>query len=238
MQLLTKGRAEQAAWTLVDAPIYYRDIVTLGINCSDAYLLQAVLAALKVMVDALVQTGKAGYISEAELINADVEEMEAILAGYWEGVLEETRRELQQQRRAVAAAAVAPEVAPAAAAQISKAAKWKQEQGEKQELKDEMEKVREEDCRQEAVVTMATALAAMAVDEKEESQHKENEEECSVCLKVIEHDDADNPAGPLLICGHYFHESCLGFWMERCLKMCIEPTCPYCQSLLQDPEST
>jgi hypothetical protein len=34
----------------------------------------------------------------AEQIRADVEETEAILAGYWEGVLAETRRELQEQR--------------------------------------------------------------------------------------------------------------------------------------------
>ena len=33
-------------------------------------------------------------------IQADVEETEAILAGYWEGVLEETRWELAEQRRA------------------------------------------------------------------------------------------------------------------------------------------
>jgi len=32
----------------------------------------------------------------------DVEETEAILAGYWEGVLEETRRERGEKRRATA----------------------------------------------------------------------------------------------------------------------------------------
>jgi len=59
-----------------------------------------------------------------------------------------------------------------------------------------------------------------------------------VCLDVIDRNDATNPAGPPLLCGHLYHEHCLGFGMERCLSKCIEPTCPYCRAPSQEVEST
>ena len=71
-----------------------------------------VLAALTGLADALARRGNEGDVSQAALIRADVEETEAIMAGYWEGVLEETRWELAEQQRA--AAAVAAAVAPVA----------------------------------------------------------------------------------------------------------------------------
>jgi hypothetical protein len=44
----------------------------------------------------------ADEVLETGQIRAEVEETEAINAGYWEGMLEETRRELTEQRRAAA----------------------------------------------------------------------------------------------------------------------------------------
>jgi len=41
---------------------------------------------------------------------------------------------------------------------------------------------------------------------------EEGEEECLVCLNVLDGDDA----GPPLVCGHRYHAFCLHFWVERC----------------------
>jgi len=58
------------------------------------------MAALKVLAAAYAQTGSAAQVALGSRILMDVEETEAILAGYWEGVLDETRWELAEQRRA------------------------------------------------------------------------------------------------------------------------------------------
>lgn len=88
---------------------------------------------------------------------------------------------------------------------------------------------------------MTAAEAAMAAmnmgKNKGEKDGQEGEEiECSVCLNAIEEDDAANPAGPPLKCGHQYHAFCLNFWVERCASKCIEPTCPYCRAPLQEVE--
>ena len=62
---------------------------------SQLYVPQPVMAAIKVLAAAMLQTGRA-----ANKMLADVEETEAILAGYREGVLQEARWELGEQRRA------------------------------------------------------------------------------------------------------------------------------------------
>jgi hypothetical protein len=54
-------------------------------------------------------------------------------------------------------------------------------------------------------------------------------------LNVIDASGIDNPAGPMLACRHAF---CMHFWVERCASKCIEATCPYCRSPLQEVEST
>jgi hypothetical protein len=79
---------------------------------------------------------------------------------------------------------------------------------------------------------VAAGMAALGVGREEE----EEKSECSVCLNVIESDDARNPAGPPLLCGHRYHAFCLLFCVERCTSKCIEPTCPYCRSPLQEVE--
>lgn len=77
------------------------------------------------------------------------------------------------------------------------------------------------------------------VDEKgQEEEEEEKGEECSVCLNAIEIDDADNPAGRPLLCGHRYHAFCLNFSVEKCTSKCIEPTCPYCRAPVQEMEST
>jgi len=80
-------------------------------------------------------------------------------------------------------------------------------------------------------------MAAMGLEETKDQQEEEEEkeeEECSVCLNAIASNDAANPAGPPLLCGHRYHASCLQYWVERCTLKCIEPTCPYCRSPLQE----
>jgi len=76
-----------------------------GFNLLNIDTLQPVLAALKVLAAALAQTGISDHIHLARQIVADVEETEAIVSGYWEGVLKMTRLELGELRKTTAATA-------------------------------------------------------------------------------------------------------------------------------------
>lgn len=100
----------------------------------------------------------------------------------------------------------------------------------------EEEKEQEEVNSQEAMAAAAAALAAMAVSEGkgQEEGEEEEEDECSLCLNDIDSNDAENPAGPSLVCGHRYHAFCLHFWVEKCASKCIEATCPYCRAPLQE----
>ena len=130
------GRAEEAVETLEDAQSLYRSMLLPGINFTTLNWLRSAMAALKVFIDALVQTGQSCHIHNAMRIHADVEETEAILAGYWEGVLEETRRELREQQRAggLGEAGAAGEEG-GEAKKKSKAAKRKQQKRKAQQHK-------------------------------------------------------------------------------------------------------
>ena len=86
---------------------YLTLIKPTGINLAQVGMLTPTMAALKVLVEALRQTRDIKNMGKAARLQADVEETEAILAGYYEGVLEETRWELGEQRRAAAAASEA-----------------------------------------------------------------------------------------------------------------------------------
>lgn len=83
----------------------------------------------------------------------------------------------------------------------------------------------------------AMSLGGKEKEVEEEEAEEEKEDECSVCLNVIDGNDDANPAGPLLMCGHRHHAFCLHYWVEMCTSKCIEPTCPYCRSPLQEIES-
>ena len=119
-----------------------------GINFMKLDPLRSLIAALKVLVEAMVlmergievemgieapwdeattQQLKEKVLLYAGQIRADVEETEAILFGFWEGILEETRRELEEQRQAAAAEAAVAVVAAAATTRKRKAAKRKQQ---------------------------------------------------------------------------------------------------------------
>jgi len=107
-----------------------------GISFAEMDALEPLLAALKVLAAALVDTGNLDDIFDRERVRADVQETEAILSGYWEGVLEESRWDLAEQRASAAAAAAngrgavvagAGEEDAAAAVKKSKAAKRKQQ---------------------------------------------------------------------------------------------------------------
>ena len=108
---------------------------------------------MKVLAAAMVQTGIATNILDAEKIRADVEETETILVGYREGVLEETRRQLEGQRRAAAAAAVTEGEGEGAVTKKSKAAKRKQFKRKAQQKKKAAEMA-------EAAAAAATTAAA------------------------------------------------------------------------------
>jgi hypothetical protein len=137
LELLAAGKPHEAGPILMYIPaIYKRMLKYAGINLLELQQLKPVMVALKVLATAMLQTGKDGFISEAGKIQADVEETEAILAGNWEGLLEETRRELVEQQQAAAAeAAVVAEADAAAALKKNKAAKRKQQKRKAQQLK-------------------------------------------------------------------------------------------------------
>jgi len=263
IRLLAAEKPLDAALALARAPeMYANRLHYTGINLMDLHdVLQPIMAALKVQADAMVQVGIPKYVAQGELIRADVEETEAILAGYWEGVLEETRWELAEQRRVAAVATVTHVEAQAEAAAVkkSKAANRKQQKRKAQQQKKAAEKAEaagreeaqqtegegdhgglKEDGNPPDVTAAAAALSAMAVSGvggQVEEKEQEQGDECSVCLNAIESDDADNPADPPLMCGHRYHAFCLRFWVERCTSKCIEPTCPYCRSPLHEMES-
>jgi len=132
--------------------------------------------------------------------------------------------------------------AAAAAEHGGEVAAGQQEQGQQaqQELQEEQEQEqegKEENGEENQHAVMAAAgMSAMGVDETKDQQDEEEEEEgeCSVGLNAIESNDAANPAGPPLVCGHRYHATFLHYWVERSTVKCIEPTCPYCRSPLQE----
>ena len=143
LNFLDAGRPREAVLTLQKAPDHYVELLQwTGINLLEWHEILPVMAALKVLAEALEQTQVVSNANYAKLIRADVEETEAILRGFWEGVLEETRWELGEQRRAAAAAAALAGAAAlrtmeeeAAAAKMSKAAKRKQQKRKAQQQK-------------------------------------------------------------------------------------------------------
>lgn len=69
VELLNAGRPCEAAQILACQPTEYADLLDRsGINLMQLYVLKSRIAALKVLVAALIQTGKAERISEAESI--------------------------------------------------------------------------------------------------------------------------------------------------------------------------
>lgn len=158
LEEMAAGRPHDAACILDSVPrLYLYFFKEMGINLMDPHL-KSLIEALKVLADALVSTAvphnqgiigpsesqsegagqqaKDPIVHLAERIRADVEETEAILAGYFEGALEETRRELEEHRRTAARteAAVA-EATTAIMPKKSKAAKRKQQKRKAQQKK-------------------------------------------------------------------------------------------------------
>lgn len=132
--LLAAGRPRDAVQVLAYCEKSYIVHFTYANgNLTASHFLSALTAALKVLADALEQTAPAHNRSRwftffrappsqdlirAGRIRTDVEETEAIVAAYREGVLDETRRELRDQQQAVATAAAASG-APGSAAKKS-----------------------------------------------------------------------------------------------------------------------
>ena len=130
-------------------------------------LCQPVVATLKTLAKALEQTAAADNRSrwfaffrappshdliQARRIRADVEETEAIMAGYWEGILDETRLEFRGQQQAASGAGGGLGGAPTK----SKAAKRKQQKRKAQQQKKAAEMA------EAAVATTAEAVASGA----------------------------------------------------------------------------
>jgi hypothetical protein len=129
---MAAGKPQNAVRILADVPKGYGKMLQYsGIPLMELDRLNPHMAALNVLADALVQTGDASY---AGRIRADVEETEAILAAYWEGVREEIRRELREQQRAGGPGTGARE-GGAEAKKKSKAAKRKQQKRKAQQQK-------------------------------------------------------------------------------------------------------
>ena len=133
IQKLRAGKPEEAIRHLSSVPRRYIEFLEYSsINMTQLFVLQPLMAAMKVLAGAMLQTGRAD-----NKMLADVEDTEAILAGYREDVLEETRWELGEQRRAAAVAAVVVGAADegGVAAKKSKAAKRKQQKRKAQQQK-------------------------------------------------------------------------------------------------------
>jgi len=108
MQLLTAGRPHDAIRTLNDKLIASVQMIKYwGISLQEMSMLSPVMAAVKVLSNALVRTGRVADFILGGRIRADAEKTESIISAYWEGALEETRWELGERRRAAAAAGAA-----------------------------------------------------------------------------------------------------------------------------------
>jgi hypothetical protein len=97
IKLMAAGRPQEAVEVLISVHHPYVDtLMESGINMSQVHVLTPLMAGLKVLAAAMVQTGAVEYVLFARSILKDVKETESNLAGYWEGVVEETRRELEE----------------------------------------------------------------------------------------------------------------------------------------------
>jgi len=115
IERLRAGKPHEAFELLKHVPILYKHTFEYsGMNLMTYHCLKPLLATLKVMANAMVDTRVGENVLLALAIQAEFRETEAIISSYWEGVLEETRRELGEQRRGAAAAAGAAVVAPEA----------------------------------------------------------------------------------------------------------------------------
>lgn len=75
---MAAGRPDHAIDRLIDVPNSYREyLIHMGINMMDMATLNPMLAALKVLATAMVQTLIEDYVDLAVEIRADVEETEA-----------------------------------------------------------------------------------------------------------------------------------------------------------------
>ena len=81
LKLRKAGRPQEAIRILAHLPMIFGEELEYGINFSRIDPLETQLAALKVLADASVQTGDLMNTCRANLIRADVDETEAILAG-------------------------------------------------------------------------------------------------------------------------------------------------------------
>lgn len=73
--------------------------------------------------------------------------------------------------------------------------------------------------------------SADAANITEEDETQEQEDDCPICLMVLE----DTGVGPqkvysLLNCHHAFHEVCLDLWIAKCQSKEVASTCPSCRS--------
>lgn len=98
LAFLAEGNPHDACASVMNIiDMYIAMLRVWGINMMQTFMLYPAMAALKVLVVALLQMGNHENQVLAFRVSKDVEETEAILDGYWAGVLEETRWELQEQ---------------------------------------------------------------------------------------------------------------------------------------------
>jgi len=187
IKLLAAGQPHEALVVLKDATMPYVGLLThAGLNFLELHILEPLMAALKVFAEALMQVNLGESVNYGKRIRADVEETEATPAGYWEGVLEETRWELEERRRAAAAAAAGAAVEAAATAKRSKTAKRKQQKRKAQQQRKGAEL---------AEVTQGqgeNGQQAQEVQRKEQEQEEQEQEEEVKDEAVEEGEEGDN----------------------------------------------
>lgn len=183
LQLWAAGRWGEATTVLKKSvPTTYAALLLFsGINMTELHLLLPTMTTLKVLTGMCEEMGMPESESGARRARADVDETEAILEGFWEGVLEETRRELGERRAAAAVAAPAAASAPtgregAAALKKSKAAKRKQQKRKAQQLKKAAERA-EATAAEGGVEQNEDGSRPQQEEQEQEEQGVEEEEE-------------------------------------------------------------
>ena len=237
-ELLREGRvaAAEMALELKLSLGVYEGLLRMGLLPGHGMNLTVKL--LRVGVDILRAID---WDERAALLEADLDETDAIIKCYNETAVDEVMAELRAERAAAAAGsgggASASSVAP-----VKKKPSRKQQKRKAAQRRKAEERAAEAAAAaaaavvdgEEEVMVVAVAVAQVQIDttaaapEIEPAPEPEEEpEEYAMCLNDLPPSGADG--GVLLGCSHTFHAECLGRWKAKCLEKGLRFTCPMCR---------
>lgn len=244
LELIREGDPAAARKKLAFVESYYANAIEkAAMNFNHLTNLLAAMATLKVWAEAclLAAPGDEDTIVRVDMALADVAQTEAIWAAYWEGVLEETRRQVGEQRAEAAAAAASAAVmaegdeGAVASGGKSKAAKRKQLKRKAQQQK---KRAAEEAAAAAAAGRAARDGAAMAgsgTSEQEEETAVNGGQEATGQKQQLQQDPGGLAAATL---GLTLHEEKAGDEEKEEQEEVEEEECSVCLCVLLESEDS